>query len=437
MKKRLTILLCVFLCLALSSCSLTQVIADELRGALSGLGGEAPPETFATVAPITGTPASYTPIECRLSYNALSDEDERELYMQLLQAISAVDDEPDDNGRWRTERVECTDTVISERSIRTVIKAIYDDNPQIFWLDDTYGQLIDTDNNRTIVQMYSRYSPETIRQMNAEISSALSALFDLIPSGLDEYGVEKYVHDYLLDTCEYDKDVSDDAAYTDAHREIYMPYGALVGHKAVCEGYSRAMQLILNRLGIECACICGDGDGDLHMWNSVKIDSDWYSVDLTWDDQEDTILRYEYFNVTDEVMSENHTPSKMADEMTDAEVAEDYVYMNLFIPECTDIAYNYYVYECPHLSDYSGEDLKNAMYYAALERKEYLSFYIDPETLYYDDAVKDLFSRYPQYYFDYLETVNGWLTDISIDSSNVAYYQNKKLSVVTLSLSYV
>ncbi len=69
---------------------------------------------------------------------------------------------------------------------------------------------------------------------------------------------------------------------------------ALYTKQGVCEAYSRAMQVILTRLGVECVLIHGiqtKGPPENHMWNAVNIpdDSDpdtsrWYVVDATWDD---------------------------------------------------------------------------------------------------------------------------------------------------------
>ena len=69
---------------------------------------------------------------------------------------------------------------------------------------------------------------------------------------------------------------------------------ALVGSTGkagpVCEGYSRAFQVLCNQLQIPCVLVDGDAVESLqdtlesHMWNYVQIDGGWYAVDVTWND---------------------------------------------------------------------------------------------------------------------------------------------------------
>lgn len=437
MKRILSLLLIGVFCLSLAGCSMIEEFSQSLADAMADALSQAQPETFETITPLRGERATYTPIECRYSYRALTTEDERTLYERLLSAAGNVSAEINDKGSYDTERVTLDGVVMPESSVCLVMKALYDDNPEIFWLHESYGLLIDKEHDRTIVQLYSRYSPSQIARMNDALSEVLGELFDTIPTGLDEYGVEKYIHDYLIDRCEYDNEVQDDDAYTQAHRTIYMPYGALVEHLAVCEGYARSFQMILNRLGIECVCLMGQGDGELHQWNAVNIDGEWYLVDVTWDDQGDEVLRYNYFNLTDDLFDDDHTASDLADDLSDSEIEEQYAYLNLFIPTCDTDAYNYYVHECAHLTDFDAADVKNALYTAALADEPYLSIYLDVDGVDYDDTVRLLFSDYPQYFFDYAQAVNNQLPDKSIDNSNVSYYENERLSIVTISLSYV
>ena len=56
----------------------------------------------------------------------------------------------------------------------------------------------------------------------------------------------------------------------------------------MCAGYAKAYQLILNRMGIECGYITGNAVNDMvsgpHAWNYVRLDGNYYQVDVTWDD---------------------------------------------------------------------------------------------------------------------------------------------------------
>ncbi len=148
-----------------------------------------------------------------------------------------------------------------------------------------------------------------------------------ITSGMSEYEKELAIHDYIINNCDYSSQLTDDMTEFEA-------YGALVEHKAVCEGYSKATALLLRCCGIEATLVSGeandsnaadtsnpDGSGsesvlmtsdgrvvDGHMWNQVKIDGLWYNLDTTWDDPtgDEPQLCHTYFNVDDAILRRNH-----------------------------------------------------------------------------------------------------------------------------------
>ena len=58
----------------------------------------------------------------------------------------------------------------------------------------------------------------------------------------------------------------------------------------VCDGYARAFKVLCDRLGIGCVLENGyaktapQSEGGFHMWNAAQIGTDWYGVDVTWND---------------------------------------------------------------------------------------------------------------------------------------------------------
>ncbi len=62
--------------------------------------------------------------------------------------------------------------------------------------------------------------------------------------------------------------------------------GLFVRNSAVCEGYAKAFQLLLNACGVNNVYVTGESNGMGHAWNLVDLgDNAWYWYDLTWDDQ--------------------------------------------------------------------------------------------------------------------------------------------------------
>ena len=131
--------------------------------------------------------------------------------------------------------------------------------------------------------------------------------------GMNDYQKIKTVHDYLIDTIEYENDLT--------QSNIYDIYGALVKKRCVCEGYAKAFQYLMNEIGIENTIVIGVGTNsqdqtENHAWNYVELNEKWYAVDVTWDDPIITgggkltnKSRYEYFLKGLNTMNQNHATS--------------------------------------------------------------------------------------------------------------------------------
>lgn len=140
---------------------------------------------------------------------------------------------------------------------------------------------------------------DSLSDVDAEMLSAAQAVHDaLVTPDMSEYDQVKAFHDYLVNNTEY-KETGD---------RSHSAAGPLLDGLAVCEGYSRALDILCYLSGIECICISGTGNGGGHGWNKVKIDGQWYNVDVTWDDPVSTkpVLRYDYFLVSDSVLAQDH-----------------------------------------------------------------------------------------------------------------------------------
>lgn len=87
------------------------------------------------------------------------------------------------------------------------------------------------------------------------------------------------LHDYIVQTCEYDLAAAEKQDGSVAARTAY---SVLVRHKAVCEGYTMAYRYLLNAVRIQSEEIVSDAMD--HCWNYVNIRGRWYHVDVTFDD---------------------------------------------------------------------------------------------------------------------------------------------------------
>lgn len=130
-------------------------------------------------------------------------------------------------------------------------------------------------------------------------------LAEIIKDGMTEKQKVKAIHDWIINNTEYDKTY-----------KIHDGYETLVNGKGVCQGYAELAKKMFTQAGINSIMISGKADnGTLvgsHAWNLVNINGKWRHVDVTWDDpivngEAESTLRYDYFNLTDKDISEDHT----------------------------------------------------------------------------------------------------------------------------------
>ena len=90
------------------------------------------------------------------------------------------------------------------------------------------------------------------------------------------------VFEIVIDAAKYPKAL--DISTYQKDNELHTPYGLLTQKYAVCEGYAKTIQLLLEKLEIPCIYVAGSYNGTSHGWNMVYLKGNWYHVDATWSD---------------------------------------------------------------------------------------------------------------------------------------------------------
>lgn len=187
----------------------------------------------------------------------------------------------------------------STSDVKKVCEAVFNDHPELFWINTAYSCKCRGGNK--VVELDMNYNqaadnlPDSIQQFNSEAEGVIDAAAGLA----NNFEKEKYVHDYLANTIEYSK----------AAPMNQSAYSAIVNKRTVCAGYARAMQYIMQRLGVPCY-YCTGYAGENHAWDIIQLDSDFYNVDVTWDDAEPT--NYEYFNKSDSNYASTHARKSLS-----------------------------------------------------------------------------------------------------------------------------
>ena len=435
MKRVLSIIIAILLTGCLCSCGFLEAFSI----------GDLPHRTDETVVPYREIvpdhltySEGYQPVSSTYSYDALPKEGEKKLYQRLLKSCYDISpDKTEETERYAMPRIDLSGYSLSEAEVRTVSKAITDDHPEIFWLTGTIGYY--SDDSMTAIQIYSNFSPEEVKTRVNAMRAVANEFYATVPDGLSESEREIMVHDYLIDRIDYDTDI-DTINLDNNNPDTYTAYGALVNRVSVCEGYARAFQMLVNGLGIDCVGVIGRSQNQMHIWNAVKLDGEWYYVDPTWDDQEESYARHLYCNINERYLLEDHTIAPLFNQIKDDEIngiTGEYSasLMNIFVPDCTADELFYYKQKSPRLRDYDGAQVKSGLLTAAEDQEDHFVFYVD-ESMDYQTAITDLFVDYPQHFFTYINAVNNSLSSYSIDESNVGYIAHEKSRIVAVELHY-
>ncbi|MDR0846595.1 MAG: hypothetical protein LBN08_03700 [Lactobacillales bacterium] len=120
------------------------------------------------------------------------------------------------------------------------------------------------------------------------LQGELNKAADSIVAGFGEGDARakiKAIHAYLAHEVEFDYDQQN---HKGRDTELdHTAYGALVNHKAVCDGYAAAFVLLAEKCGVEAMVVDGTatykGVSGWSAWNVVKVDDKYYNLDNTWD----------------------------------------------------------------------------------------------------------------------------------------------------------
>ena len=182
-----------------------------------------------------------------------------------------------------------------------VIKIFKLDNPIFYWISNT----ISVSGNTISISIGEEYALEVERQNADSLILDVIADYKIIVEGLiSDYEIAIAIHDKIINDINYSYEADGITPEDDlwAHNII----GVFSKQGAVCEGYSKAYQILLNYFGIENIIVSGSADNDEHMWNLIKLDNNWYDVDVTWDDTLDGAIYY-YFGLDNDTFNNTHT----------------------------------------------------------------------------------------------------------------------------------
>ncbi len=258
------------------------------------------------------------------AYNQLND-DEKTVYDVVLEAIV----------NFTEELTELPASVTNDR-MQVITNYIQRDHPEIFWFQHGSTFYFDSD-TKIVSKIDLNYclTKDEAENRKQKIDAAIKPFLTAVNNNMCDYEVALRIYENIIKLVDYDTiglerqkklNTSDDGP--DDLRSIY---GVFVDKKAVCVGYAKATQYLMNMFGIECTIVTSD----THAWNLIKLEGDYYHLDTTWGDSSDTkkeknqtsAISYDCFCITTQELME-----------LESHIPEDI----LPIPECTATKCNYH-----------------------------------------------------------------------------------------------
>ncbi|MBQ7430278.1 transglutaminase domain-containing protein [Butyrivibrio sp.] len=240
-------------------------------------------------------------------YDQMNNED-KTVYQVIYQSLVAQEDTCD---------------LVNTRDAQASLayKYIIFDHPELYYVD---GFQLERYPDSTDVTFRPNYI-KTIEQqtmIDAQLQVYSDHLFDSIDQS-SEFSTVRGIYDYIITNTFYDLSAPD----------LSNICSVIMNNHAVCEGYAKAMMYFCQKANIECIVVPGyiRTSGTAHLWNAVKLDGQWYFVDVTWGDEDfenekrAPEVRYDYLCVSTAQIQGTH---QVEDGVT--------------IPECISNDMNYY-----------------------------------------------------------------------------------------------
>lgn len=240
-----------------------RVVSMEDMLALPGHGGEGTVETEALFLMEERYPFARTSLGGQ----------EQAWYDDIEQALGSFSEKIQLNQDF----LEGFDASMMDDAVDRIFRCVLGDHPEIFYVDGYSCTKYMQGDKIVSVEFSGSYTmdKETALEYKNAIEESAEEILAGIGKDAGDYEKVKYVYETIIGSTDYDLAAPDNQNV----------YSVFVNHRSVCQGYAKATQYLLNKLGVESTLVLGTVDtGEGHAWNLVKVDGDYYYVDTTWGD---------------------------------------------------------------------------------------------------------------------------------------------------------
>lgn len=283
-----------------------------------------------------------------------------------------------------TKKVTSCDVSMIKRTVNimNVLLTVLGDNPSIIYFNKTRIS--------TVASLFGKQlnfagcmSRTQAKKHEDKLKKALEdAVWEIDKKAKNDKEILQGISEYLQCNVIYDKDESRHAMRgRSKYPESHNAYGALINHKAVCDGFSSAYALIAQYFGFRCMVVDGKSSYQRntkveHAWNIIEFEGEFYHIDATWDTNTYEAIKtysYDYFGLDDDEVSLDH----------------EWDYRRT--PKCNSSKLSYYISN--NLYAYSESQIEEIIYRAMKKEQSTIQIKISPGIRLPADEIKYLEGR--------------------------------------------
>lgn len=290
-----------------------------------------------------------------------------------------------------------------------ILKTVLCEHPELFWCSGSCS----FSSNGYLTVKYS-CSKEEAQLKSQKIDAKAEELLSTLGTSQQEKAVQLF--DYVVETTEYD---FENVSNLENNPEISTIEGVLLNGRAVCGGYAKAYQFLLQRAGMQAVYVTGAANSPKgeqhHGWVCQQIDGENYFSDPTWSDSfeghsDSNFISHTYFCLSGDEISETHKADDKFSAIKASKGSYDFFTANGF-----------------YFDEYNVTDIRTALK-SSIERNQAgaeLKFSFDEV---YRQAVEKLIDKEELYYI--LLSLDP--LSVNISSTEVSYSSDDSHRVLTI-----
>jgi hypothetical protein len=226
-----------------------------------------------SASPYSGGGAYTADIFNAYGYSSLTDN-QKALYSLIVKNIASLPDE-----------IPLGDLNVTASDYQIVYTLMRQDDPRFYFLSDEIraNQYSGKDQLAALKPVYVG-TKEEITSASEKIELAANAIVSKA-SGMSDYNKVVLFYEEIINSTVYELE----------GEWVTEIYGVFVNKSAQCQGISKAFKYLCNKAGMQCILTTGyNAKGDAHMWNLVRVNGNWYNIDLSLGNTDNFYTKYSF-----------------------------------------------------------------------------------------------------------------------------------------------